>query len=177
MLWPQHLNQIRDTVGLGLVPKAKGYFKMADFFQFETDFVDSLRCIPMQVRYRLDTCGVKLKLHQWNLFTLVDRTKLVDFDPQNDLEIDRYRDLVVQLIQERSGEEATLLSIAPQPPWLNEAEIPTVLAEKISAAEINFSLSRWQELTVLQRFALIKLSGASHEQNNFLPALREFKVI
>jgi hypothetical protein len=150
---------------------------MADFFQFETDFVDSLRCIPMQVRYRLDTCGVKLKLHQWNLFTLADRAELVDFDPQTEVEIDRYRELLVNLIKERSGEEATLLTIATEPPWLNEAEIPTVLAEKVSTANINFSLLQWRKLTTLQRFALIKLSGASHEQNNFLPALREFKVI
>jgi hypothetical protein len=150
---------------------------MADFFQFETDFVDSLRCIPMQVRYRLDTCGVKLKLHQWNLFTLVDRAELVDVDPQTAVEVDQYRELLVRLIQERSGEETTLLTIASQPPWLNEAEIPTVLAEKISAANINFSLLQWRKLTTLQRFALIKLSGASHEQNNFLPALKEFKVI
>jgi hypothetical protein len=150
---------------------------MADFFQFETDFVDSLRCIPMQVRYRLDTCGVKLKLHQWNLFTLADRAKLVDFAPQTEAEIDRYRELLVNLIKERSGEQATLLIIVTEPPWLNEAEIPTGLAEKISAANINFSLLQWRKLTTLQRFALIKLSGASHEQNNFLPALREFKVI
>jgi hypothetical protein len=150
---------------------------MAAFFQFETDFVDSLRCIPMQVRYRLDTCGVKLKLHQWNLFTLTDRAQLVDFDPQTDLEIDRYRELLVQLIQERSGEAASLLSIAPQPAWLNELLIPVVLTEKVAAAEVNLSLLQWQQLTPLQRFALIKLSGASHEQNNFLPALQEFKVI
>jgi hypothetical protein len=37
-------------------------------FAFETDFATSLRCIPllrcmpMVVRYRLDRCGVKLKL-------------------------------------------------------------------------------------------------------------------
>ncbi len=150
---------------------------MANFFQFETDFVDSLRCIPMQVRYRLDTCGVKLKLHQWNLFTLADRAELVDFDPQTEVEVDRYRELLVNLIRERSGEEATLFTIATEPPWLNEAVIPTVLAAKISATDVNFSLLQWQQLTALQRFALIKLSGASHEQNNFLPALREFKVI
>ncbi len=150
---------------------------MADFFQFETDFVDSLRCIPMQVRYRLDNCGVKLKLHQWNLFTLADRADLVDFDPQTAVEVDRYRALLVNLIKERSGEEATLLTISTEPPWLNKAEIPTGLAEKASAADINLSLLQWQKLTTLQRFALIKLSGASHEQNNFLPALREFKVI
>ena len=150
---------------------------MADFFQFETDFVDSLRCIPMQVRYRLDICGVKLKLHQWNLFTLADRAELVDFEPQTEVEFDRYRELLVRLIQERAGEAATLLTIATAPPWLNEAEIPVMVAEKIRTANINFSLLQWQKLATLQRFALIKLSSASHEQHNFLPALREFKVI
>jgi len=27
-------------------------------YLFETNFVDSLRCIPMQVRFKLDTCGI-----------------------------------------------------------------------------------------------------------------------
>jgi len=38
------------------------------FFDFEADFVLSLRCIPMIVRYKLDTYGVKLKLAHWNHF-------------------------------------------------------------------------------------------------------------
>jgi hypothetical protein len=150
---------------------------MADFFQFETDFVDSLRCIPMQVRYRLDTCGVKLKLHQWTLFTLADRAKLVDFEPQTELEIAAYRDLLIELILARSGEQASLLSIDPEPPWLQDSVIPPVLMSKAGTAEINLSVADWQRISPLQRFALIKLSSASHEQNNFLPALREFKLI
>jgi hypothetical protein len=150
---------------------------MADFFQFETDFVDSLRCIPMQVRYRLDTCGVKLKLHQWNVFTLADRARLVDFDPQTSGELEQYRELLVALILERSGEVATLLPIDLAPPWLNDQVIPLTLAHKAAAIEINISLVDWQQISPLQRFALIKLSGSSHEQNNFLPALREFKLI
>jgi hypothetical protein len=150
---------------------------MTDFFQFETDFVESLRCIPMQVRFRLDTCGVKLKLHQWNLFTLADRAKLVDLDPQTDLEIAAYRDLLIELILARSGEAATFLAIDPQPAWLQETIIPSVLAAKANTAGIILSVVEWQKISPLQRFALIKLSNSSHEQNNFLPALKEFKLI
>ncbi|MBD0342498.1 MAG: nitrate reductase associated protein, partial [Microcoleus sp. Co-bin12] len=36
------------------------------FFEFEADFVEALRCIPMKVRLKLDTCGIKLKLQDWN---------------------------------------------------------------------------------------------------------------
>jgi hypothetical protein len=35
------------------------------YFAFENDFVDTFRCIPMIVRYKLDTCGIKLKLPEW----------------------------------------------------------------------------------------------------------------
>ncbi|MGA9379085.1 MAG: nitrate reductase associated protein, partial [Phormidium sp.] len=47
-------------------------------FQFEADFVNNLRCIPMVVRYKLDTCGIKLKLSHWNHFNLAEREALVD---------------------------------------------------------------------------------------------------
>jgi hypothetical protein len=39
---------------------------MTELFVFEGDFVDNLRCIPMQVRYKLDTCSIKLRLSDWN---------------------------------------------------------------------------------------------------------------
>ena len=46
---------------------------MTYFFEFEADFVDSWRCIPMQVRYKLDTCGIKLKLAEWNQMNQTNR--------------------------------------------------------------------------------------------------------
>ncbi|NEQ62650.1 MAG: nitrate reductase associated protein, partial [Moorea sp. SIO4A1] len=33
------------------------------------------------------------------------------------------------------------------------------------------------ELTPIQRFALIKLTRPSHENKNFLPALKEFQLV
>jgi hypothetical protein len=147
---------------------------MADFFQFELDFVDSLRCIPMQVRYKLDTCGIKLKLAQWNLFTLADRELLVTTGVEDAAAIQHYRSILTQLIQQHSGELPTELPIDSQPPWLNEAEVAPVLRHKTAELGAELSIEQWLGLTHLQRFALIKLSQSSHEQNNFQPALREF---
>ena len=48
------------------------------FFEFEADFVEALRCIPMQVRLKLDTCGIKLKLQDWNHFNQAERQMLVE---------------------------------------------------------------------------------------------------
>jgi hypothetical protein len=56
------------------------------FFQFEADFVESLRCVPMQVRYKLDTCGVKLKLPDWNHFSQAERQQLVELPCETETE-------------------------------------------------------------------------------------------
>ena len=44
-----------------------------DSFAFERDFADSLRCIPMSVRLKLDRCGIKLSLRQWSRLTFSER--------------------------------------------------------------------------------------------------------
>jgi len=36
----------------------------------------------MQVRFKLDTCGIKLKLPHWNRFSPEQRQKLVDLPAQ-----------------------------------------------------------------------------------------------
>jgi hypothetical protein len=150
---------------------------MADFFQFELDFVDALRCIPMSVRYKLDICGIKLKLHQWNHFTLVDREQLVTTVVTDDLTIQAYRSLLQDLIQLRCGEAATELLIDPQPLWSNDGVIPDAVAARSVGAGVELSIVQWKQLSLLQRFALIKLSQSSHEQNNFAPALQEFGLL
>lgn len=147
------------------------------FFQFEADFVDSLRCIPMQVRYKLDTCGIKLKLHQWHDLTAGDRQLLVDLPCQSATEIQTYRDRLRQLVEARSGEVAKDLPIDPAPDWESSAMIPSSVLQKAAEVGIDFNLEHWQELTAIQRFALIKLSRSSHENRNFVPALKEFQVI
>jgi hypothetical protein len=144
------------------------------FFKFEADFVDSLRCIPMIVRLKLDTCGVKLKLAEWNHFTQSECQQLVDLPCEKSGEIDGYKEYVTGLIFQHTKNEAGLLSINPQPPWLNDREIPFNITTKAAEEEINITLNQWINLTPLQRFALIKLTRSQHENNNFLPALIEF---
>lgn len=150
---------------------------MSQFFQFEADFVDSLRCIPMQVRYKLDTCGIKLKLHQWSKFSEDDRQSLVRLPCQTPTEIKRYRDYLQELVQARAGEVAKDLPVDDSPAWEKNGVIPTSVSEKAAETGVSLELKHWQKLTEVQRFALIKLSRSSHENRNFLPALREFQVV
>lgn len=147
------------------------------FFQFEADFVDSLRCIPMQVRYKLDTCGIKLKLSDWNHFTQAERQTLVDKPCQQETEIQAYREFLQQLVQQRYGELPAELPIESHPEWMDTTTIPHAIQEKAEEVGVSVTPQQWEELTPLQRFVLIKLSRPSHENKNFVPAMQEFHLM
>ncbi|HIK17700.1 MAG TPA: nitrate reductase associated protein [Leptolyngbyaceae cyanobacterium M33_DOE_097] len=150
---------------------------MSHFFQFEQEFVDSLRCIPMQVRYNLDTCGVKLKLAQWNHFSLEERQQLADLPCQTPTQVEAYRHFLNQLIRDRTQTTASVLEVDPDPAWLNQEAIPETVQVKATELGRAIAPSEWASLTPLQRFALIKLSRSGHENSNFLPAMQEFHLI
>ncbi|MDZ7952658.1 nitrate reductase associated protein [Nostoc sp. DedQUE09] len=149
---------------------------MTDFFQFEADFVDSLRCIPMQVRCKLDTCGIKLKLPDWNQMTTDERQALVELPCATETEIQSYREHIEQLIIQRTGIPPTKLPIDPHPAWL-DATVPASLQEKAQEIGVTLTQQNWAALTPLQRFALIKLSQPGHENKNFPRAIAEFHLL
>ncbi|NJK30418.1 MAG: nitrate reductase maturation protein NarM [Acaryochloris sp. SU_5_25] len=149
----------------------------AFIFQFEEEFVDDLHCIPMAVRFKLDTCGIKLKLAQWNQFSQDEREQFIFQPCTTEEEIADYREFLKDLIFMYSETDASEIAIAENPPWLDTSVIPPALVAKAQDHDITLSLQQWQNLTPLQRFALIKLSRPSHESKNFLPALQEFELI
>jgi len=145
-------------------------------FAFEKDFADSLQCIPMEVRLKLDTCGVKLKLVHWNKFSHEERLALIDRPCSGD-QITEYRDFLQNLVTEKSGTPAGELAIDPHPPWLDDTTLPVEVQTQAAKVGETITLAQWAGLTPLQRFALIKLSRSSHENANFLPAMKEFNLV
>ena len=55
--------------------------------------------------------------------------------------------------------------------------MPDAVATKFSELELApLDLRRWNGLSSLQRFTLVKLTRGGHENENFLPTLREFDL-
>ena len=150
---------------------------MKQFFEFEADFVASLRCIPMIVRFKLDTCGVKLKLHHWHNFNSLEKKILVNKPCETTIQITEYRKYLRDLVYEKTGEYPKDLAIEEKPSWVQIDFIPINIQEKAEEFNFKLTLSQWENLSPLQRFSLIKLSRPSHENNNFLPALKEFNLL
>jgi hypothetical protein len=145
------------------------------FFKFEEDFVEaSIRCIPMIVRFKLDACGIKLKLAEWSKMTAEDREDLATAGCESSEEIAQYRDKLIHLIFTRTGNSATPIPVPDYPAWSRTDEIPYPIREKLVESSFDFSLVQWQQLRPLQRFALLKLSYPGHENKNFPKAMVEF---
>lgn len=146
----------------------------ADFFGFESDFVDSLRCVPMAVRMRLDVTGIKLKLNEWSKFGNEDRLRLAQLPCGTPEEILRYRIEVSSLVERICGNAPSMLAELPEPDWENPAVVPDQVTAQARALNLECSVQAWASLTPQKRFALIKLSRPGHENRNFLPAMIEF---
>ena len=131
----------------------------------------------MQVRLNLDTCGVKLKLAEWNRFSQEEKQALVDMPAGTSDEAKAYRELLHRLVLEHTGKPATDLPADDHPAWMDEATVPDSVRKKVEDVGVTLTPAQWATLAPLRRFALIKLSRSEHENSNFLPALKEFGVV
>ncbi|MBL7856746.1 MAG: nitrate reductase associated protein [Cyclobacteriaceae bacterium] len=148
-----------------------------EYFQFEEDFMeDNIRCIPMIVRFKLDQCGIKLRLKEWSNMNVEEHIELAVLPTNTPENIDRYKKSLCQLIFHYTGNQATMIPIEMNPGWSIIDHIPPSVQEKTDELNTTITLQQWQRLNALQRFALVKLSQPSHENKNLPKALKEFGI-
>lgn len=146
-----------------------------EYFHFEQDFMENnIRCIPMIVRFKLDACGIKLKLKEWSKMTFEEREQLALLPIDSLADLDVYKTYIQELIYNHTGENASLLPASTSNYWSSADVLPTMLLEKLEESKMDISVSQWKTLSVLQRFALLKLTRPGHENKNFPKAMREF---
>ena len=149
-----------------------------NYFEFEQDFMENnMRCIPMLVRFKLDTVGIKLKIREWSRFSLDERIELALKSCTTPEEIKKYRNELRDLIKKYTAAEATVLNIDFNPGWKSVELIPEALQMKAAEFGWKIKLPKWKSLNNLQRFALLKLCRPGHENVNFPKAYREFGMI
>ncbi|MEB3321198.1 MAG: nitrate reductase associated protein, partial [Synechococcaceae cyanobacterium] len=134
-------------------------------FGFEADFVADLRCLPMAVRRKLDLAGVKLRLNQWHALTPAERQRLLEWadDPAALAELAGW---LLARSAALPGGPAGRLEPARATGWQRNDQPPPELLASCRQLGLAWREERWQELTELQRFALVKLSHPGHEHRN-----------
>ena len=151
--------------------------KGIEYFDFEEDFIEkNLRCIPMIVRFKMDAVGIKLKLSEWSRFKKEERIQLAIMYAATTKEVATYHHYLTQLIQKYTGNKPTLLTAEITPAWANVESVDGMLTKKATEFKVSVTQEKWQKLTNLQRFALLKLCKDGHENKNFPKAIREFNL-
>lgn len=131
----------------------------------------------MIVRFKMDAAGIKLKLAEWNKFSVEERTELAKKSCSNEEEAKYYNEYLGGLIKKYTGKDATALEIDKGPVWANVSSTPEMLNERLKKFDWCISAEQWKGLTNLQRFALVKLCKDGHENKNFPKAMREFRLL
>ena len=116
-------------------------------------------------------------LFRSNHFNQAERQIMVESPCLTSAEIIDYREQLNQVLIQQTGPPGTDLAVDENPPWMDAATVPESVSAKAQELDLTISLEQWASLQPIERFALIKLSRSSHENKNFLPALREFKVV
>jgi len=150
-----------------------------EYFGFEKDFMDDgIRCIPMIVRFKLDACGIKLKLKEWNKMNSEERENLAKFPIGSEEGLNAYRSYLVETIERSTNGKPTYISINHADfSWKSTDQIPLQVRERLQELNVEFTIGQWASLSILRRFALLKLTRSSHENRNFPKALKEFGLV
>lgn len=146
------------------------------FFDFEREFEATLDCMPMSIRLKMDMCGLKLSLDQWQALPRDTRRTVMDAQCENPVDVQRLSQFI-ELSMGRIG-----IVCPPRVPvdasvWQNPGQLPSQVLDALEAAKLpHLPKTAWAALSDLQRFALYKLT-AKGPTRNLRPALTEFGLV
>jgi hypothetical protein len=142
-------------------------------FNFEAEVYETLSCVPMAVRRKLDRAGVKIGLKQWQALGRGERLAICHLPADTSDQVDALKLFILEAVA-RGGTEPTTLSEADRAGAEPPPEPPTALVDH--AGQLGFALdrSKWQGLDGDERYALMKLGAGPKLSHNLKAALREF---
>ena len=142
-------------------------------FQFEAEIYESLYCVPMAARRKLDRIGLKVSLEQWQRLTRAEHLAICYMPADTPDECEALREVITEMIKSRCGsapkelpEESRLAASPPLAP-------PALLVERSREAGFELNGQRWLHLDEDERYALIKLGNEKTVSHNLPAALQE----
>jgi hypothetical protein len=143
-------------------------------FQFEADVYESLNCLPMAARRKLDALGIKVHLSQWEQFGRGERLMICHAPADTEEERSALRTFIEEVAISRTGSAAEVLPQEARQSASPPAHPPLSLVQNARALGVELDGEAWARLDDDERYALIKLGDAKKPSHNLKPALREF---
>jgi hypothetical protein len=150
--------------------------KLIRKFKFEDETHESLQCVPMAVRRKLDRVGLKVGLEQWRSLDRGERLAVCHFPVDNPEECDALGVFIREAIKRRLGVEPKSLTDAQRAAAEPPASPPLRVVAHARAAGFDLSAAVWSRLDGDERFALTKMGDVETPSHNLGAALKEFAV-
>src|SRR5271155_1079067 len=145
-------------------------------FKFEDEMHESLQCVPMAVRRKLDRVGLKIGLKQWKSLDRGERLAICHFPVDSSEECDSLGVFIREAMKRRFGVEPKALTDAQRASAEPPASPPSRVVANARAQGFDLSVEAWSQLDSDERVALMKLGDAETPSHNLGAALKEFGV-
>jgi len=143
-------------------------------FQFEAEIYESLSCVPMQARRKLDALGLKIGLAQWQRLGRGERLMICHAPAETQEERDALRVFVEETTMARAGSPPKELSEQARGEASPPSSPPSILVANARQFGVELDQEKWNRLDEDQRYALVKLGAKERPSHNLPSALREF---
>jgi hypothetical protein len=145
-------------------------------FRFEDEMHESLQCVPMAVRRKLDRVGLKIGLEQWKSLDRGERLAICHFPVESSEECDALGVFIREAMKRRFGVEPNSLTDAQRASAEPPVSPPARVTAHARAAGFDLNATTWSRLDGDERFALMKMGDGETPSHNLGAALREFSV-
>lgn len=140
-----------------------------NLFSFERDEFADLNWMPLEFRYRLDLCGLKLPLAAWQRFSFSERALLLSLPCESETERAAWIARLKTALLACGREEPASIEC-----WIDPETAPGGVREKLAAMGREPVTGEWKRLKPVQRYALCKLARSKQGDRYFPLAVGEF---
>ena len=143
-------------------------------FRFEAEIYESLSCLPMAARRKLDAVGIKLHLAQWERLGRGERLMICHAPADSEDERNALRTFIEEVALARTGSPAKILPNDARRSANPPNHPSQALVQHAQAFGFELNDKAWAILDDDQRYALIKLGDSETPSHNLELALQEF---
>jgi hypothetical protein len=148
-------------------------------FEFEAEMYETLSCVPMTVREKLDRAAIKISHQQWLALELSERQMIRELPVDTDQQLSELSALINRFVRERCGATPSMMSSEQQLAAFPSLELPTNLAANARALGLELSQDCWALLNQGRTLCLDEIGRRASRQAQFrgsperIPARRQ----
>jgi hypothetical protein len=142
-------------------------------FAFEGEVHQSLSCVPLTVRRKLDVAGLKISLDGWQTLTREERLALCHLPVDSDAEVAVYHEVMRGFCARHDVPLKPLTDVQVHGRTWNTDEIPPPVLGRLREVGRDLPVAAWRVLDEESRYALLKLADPKQAVAKFQAALSE----